>query len=320
MVSMNKLAVNLVQEAIDKKDLLNIDVVKVAGATVVDMGVKVPGSTAAGIYLAKICMGGLGEVVIADLEYDGVILPSITEFTDHPIEACMASQLAGWKVSVGKYFAMGSGPARVLARKPKKLYEELGYTEEADEAVLALEADALPNEDVVKMVSDATGIKPENLYFAVAPTNSVAGAVQISARIVETAIHKLHSLGFELKTIEYGWGRCPISPLHPSSLIMLGRTNDMLLYGGEVTLVVDYEDEEKLKDFVRRTPSTASKDYGVSLAEKIKEIGMEFLYKVDPEIFAPAVLTVNNVKTGRTFKSGKINVEILKKAVLYEEV
>lgn len=320
MVSMNKLTVDLVMEAIDRKDELKIEDLKIAGATVVDMGVKVPGSTLAGIYLAKICMGGLGEVDIVDLQYGDIILPSITEYIDHPIEACLASQLAGWKVSVGKYFAMGSGPARILARKPKKLYEELGYSEEADETALALEGDNIPNEEVVKYVSDTTGIKPENIYIVIAPTNSVAGSVQISARIVETAIHKLHTLGFEIKTIKYGWGRCPIAPLHPSSLIMLGRTNDMLLYGGEVTLIVNYENEEELKNYVSKTPSTASKDYGVSLAEKIKEIGMEFLYKVDPTLFAPAILTVNNIKTGNTYKSGKINVEVLKKAILFKEV
>jgi len=320
LVSMNKLTVDLVMDAIANKDVLKIEDKKVGGAIVVDMGVKAPGSIEAGIYLAKICMGGLGEVSIVDVDYGDIVLPSITEYTDHPIEACLASQLAGWKVSVGKYFAMGSGPARILARKPKKLYEELGYTEDVDEAVLALETDNLPNEEVVKYVAETAGVKPENLYIVVAPTNSIAGSVQISARIVETAIHKLHTLGFEVKAIKYGWGRCPIAPLHPSSLIMLGRTNDMLLYGGEVTLIVDYEDEEKLKESVKNTPSTASKDYGVSLAEKIKEIGMEFLYKVDPKLFAPAILTVNNIKTGATFKSGKINVEVLKKAILFTEV
>ena len=320
MVSMNKLTVDLVMSAINNKDVLKIEDMKVAGATVVDMGVKVPGSIEAGVYLAKICMGGLGEVSIVDISYGDIVLPSITEYTDHPIEACLASQLAGWKVSVGKYFAMGSGPARILARKPKKLYEELGYSEDVDEAVLALETDNLPNEEVIKYVSDATGVKPENLYIVVAPTNSVAGSVQISARIVETAIHKLHTLGFEVKSIKYGWGRCPIAPLHPSSLIMLGRTNDMLLYGGEVTLIVNYEEEEKLKGYVKDTPSTASKDYGVSLAEKIKEIGMEFLYKVDPKLFAPAILTVNNVRSGKTFKAGKINVDVIKKAIGFEEV
>jgi len=319
-MKMNKLAADILHEAIDRKDALKIRDTKVAGATVVDMGVKVPGSIEAGIYLAKICMGGLAQVSIVDLPYGDLVLPSVTEYTDYPIEACMASQFAGWKVSVGDYFAMGSGPARVLARKPKKLYEEIGYTESVDEAVLALEADKLPTEDVVKMVSEATGIKPENLYFAVAPTNSLAGSVQISARIVETAIHKLHTLGFELKAIKAGWGSCPISPLHPSSLIMLGRTNDMLLYAGEATLTVDYEDEEKLRDLIKRTPSTASKDYGVCLAERIKEIGMEFLYKVDPQLFAPALITVNNLRTGKVFRCGKLNVDVIKKAITLEEL
>jgi len=317
---MNKMALDLLMDALDQSDKLRIKDVKIGGATVVDMGVKERGSIEAGIILAKICMGGLAEINITDSDYGGLILPTINQYTDYPVEACMASQLAGWKVSVGDYFAMGSGPARVLARKPKKLFKEIGYTEEVDEAVLVLEVSKLPTEEVVAKVSETTNVSPHNLYIAVAATNSIAGSIQISARIVETAIHKLHTLGFELNDLLVGWGRCPISPQTPDELIMLGRTNDMLLYGGEVTLLVDYKDDEKLKEYVSKTPSTASKDYGVSLAEKIKEIGMEFLYKVDPTLFAPAVITINNVRTGYTYSSGQVNIEVLKKSVQYIEL
>ncbi|RJS80966.1 methenyltetrahydromethanopterin cyclohydrolase, partial [Candidatus Bathyarchaeota archaeon] len=34
-------------------------------------------------------------------------------------------------------------------------------------------------------------------------------------------------------------------------------------------------------------------------------------YKIDPNLFAPAIIIVNNVKTGKTFKAGKINPQIL---------
>jgi len=315
MISMNKLAVDLVMKALEKKEELRISSQTIGGATVVDMGIKVPGGFEAGVILSKICMGGLAGVSISRFHVADLVLPAVVVYTDYPIEACMASQFAGWRIKVGKYFAMGSGPARALARKPKKLYEEIGYSEEATEAVLVLETDKLPTEDVVKYVSEATGVKPSDLYIVVAPTNSLAGSVQVSARIVETGIHKLHTIGFDIKTIKYGYGVAPIAPLHPDQLVMLGRTNDMLLYGGETFYIVDYPDDEKLKEFVEKTPSITSKDYGKSLAEKVMEIGIEFLYKIDPKIFAPAIAKVNNIRTGKTYMAGKINVDILKASI-----
>ncbi len=318
MVSMNKLAADIVQEAINNAEKLKITSTKVGGATIIDMGVKVPGGFEAGVLLSKICMGGLGEISITRMIVGDIALPAVTVYTDHPIEACMASQLAGWKVKVGDYFAMGSGPARALARKPKKLYEEIGYKEEASEAVLVLETDKLPGEDVVKYVCETTGVNPEDLYIVVAPTNCLAGSVQVSARIVETGIHKLHALGFEITTIKYGHGTAPIAPLHPDPLVMMGRTNDMLLYGGETFYIVDYEDEEKLEKYVSEAPSETSKDYGRSLAEKIAEVGVEFLYKLDPKVFAPAIVEVNNLKTGKTIKRGRLNPEVLSKSILLE--
>ena len=312
VLNMNKLAANLVSKALSMERELKIASRSIGGATVVDMGIEVPGGFEAGVLLSKICMGGLGEVIITRAIYDELMLPAVVVYTDHPVEACMASQYAGWRIKVGDYFAMGSGPARAIAKKPKKLYEEIGYEEPAEEAVLVLETDKMPTEDVVKYVCETTGVKPSNLYIVVAPTNSIAGSVQVSARIVETGIHKLHTLGFNIKAIKYGHGTCPVAPLHPDPLVMMGRTNDMLLYAGETFYVVDYEDENELKNFVDNAPSMSSPDYGKSLAEKVKEVGVEFLYKLDPKVFAPAVVEVNNMRTGRTFRAGKINVEVLR--------
>ena len=46
---------------------------------------------------------------------------SVEVSTDHPLEACIGSQYAGWPVSVGKYFAMGSGPMRSVRGKEEVL-------------------------------------------------------------------------------------------------------------------------------------------------------------------------------------------------------
>lgn len=312
---MNKLAVNIVLDALSRERDIQITSCKIAGATIVDMGLKAPGGWEAGLILSKICLGGLGEVKLTSFSIGDLIIPAVMVYTDYPVESCMASQLAGWRIKVGDFFANASGPARALARKPRKLYEELGYVEASDEAVLVLETESYPNEDVIKFISESTGVKPENTYLVLASSSSIAGSVQISARIVETGLHKFHTLGFNIKSIKYGFGVCPIAPLHPNPMVMLGKTNDMLLYGGSTFYIVDFEDDVKLKEFVDKAPSSTSKDYGKSFTELVLQIGVEFLFKLDPSVFAPAIVMVNNSKTGSTFKSGFINYEVLKKAI-----
>jgi methenyltetrahydromethanopterin cyclohydrolase len=314
-LSMNKLAVKLVNEMLTKEEELKILSMKVGGATVVDAGVKVPSSFEAGIYVSKICLGGLADVVITNYKIKEYYVPAVEVSTDHPIQACMASQLAGWRINVKEFFANGSGPARVLAKKPKKLFEKLGYSEESDEAVLVLETEKYPDDEVVKFISNEVKVKPENLYLVLVSPASIAGSVQVSARIVETGIFKLNTLEFDLKTILYGYGVCPVAPLHSSPLKMAGRSNDMLLYGGVTYYIVDYPDDVKLNEYVSKVPSLASKDYGKSFTELVDQYGWDFLYKVDPSIFAPALVIINNVRSGRTLTSGRINYDILEKAL-----
>jgi methenyltetrahydromethanopterin cyclohydrolase len=314
-LSMNKLAVKLVNEMLTKEEELKVLSMKVGGATVVDAGVKVPSSFEAGIYVSKICLGGLADVAITNYKIKEYYVPAVEVSTDHPIQACMASQLAGWRINVKEFFANGSGPARVLAKKPKKLFEKLGYSEESDEAVLVLETEKYPDDEVVKFISNEVKVKPENLYLVLVSPASIAGSVQVSARIVETGIFKLNTLEFDLKTILYGYGVCPVAPLHSSPLKMAGRSNDMLLYGGVTYYIVDYPDDVKLNEYVSKVPSLASKDYGKSFTELVDQYGWDFLYKVDPSIFAPALVIINNVRSGRTLTSGRINYDILEKAL-----
>ena len=61
--------------------------------------------------------------VLSTLDPDGKIVPGevggrpipvVQVVTDHPVQSCLASQYAGWAISEGKYFAMGSGPMRAV--------------------------------------------------------------------------------------------------------------------------------------------------------------------------------------------------------------
>ena len=314
-LSMNKLAVNIVKDLVDHEKEYRISTLKINGATIVDTGIKALGGINAGLAVSRITMGGLASVSLVTYEVDEVVIPAVSVSTDYPVEACILSQLAGWRVQVKDFLANGSGPARALAKKPKKMYEVYGYDEISDEAVLVLETDKYPTDEVVDYIAKETGVKKDSIYLVLVSPASMAGSIQVSARIVETGLYKLDTLKFDLRSVMNGFGLSPIAPLHKDPLIMAGRTNDMLLYGGITYFTVNVDNDDLVKDVVNKAPSSSSKDYGKSFTDLVMQYGWDFLYKVDPSIFAPAVITINSIKTGRTYTAGRINKDILKKAL-----
>jgi methenyltetrahydromethanopterin cyclohydrolase len=209
---------------------------------------------------------------------------------------------------------MASGPARALALKPKDIYAEIEYEDNADTTIVVLESDKLPPNDAIAYIASECGVKRSRVYAFVTPTNSVAGGVQISGRIVEMGIYKMRRLGLDPKKIAYGFGSAPIPNIHPDSTRAMGRTNDAIYYGGEAYYAVNFEDDEKLKEIVSRTPSCTASEYGKPFHDIFKAAEFDF-YKIDPDFFAPAAVTVSNLKTGRTFTSGQINSKVLRETM-----
>ena len=284
------------------------------GAKIIDVGVEAEGGLLAGKVVTEICLGGLGRVEITHKQYGGLTLPSVSVYTDRPAIATLGSQFAGWHIKVGEYSAIGSGPARALAHKPKSIYREVSYRDEADLAVIVLESSEEPPEEVIEYISGKCGIKPSNLSVVVVPTSSMAGFVQVSGRVVETGIHRLVRLGLDPKAFTNACGFAPIMPIHPNAVEAMGRMNDAILYGGVTYYTVTYEDDEVLESLTARAVSSASREYGRPFIEIFKEADLDF-YKIDPDLFAPASVTVNNLKTGRTFTAGAINPEMLRRSI-----
>lgn len=310
-LSVNRLAWKLLDKISQNLDLYGVEVEETnSGAIIVDAGVKARGGFLAGKIITEICMGGLGKAQITHGQYGQLDLPSIFVYTDHPVLATLGSQFAGWQIKEGDYFAIGSGPGRALALKPREIYEKIGYKDDFDRTIVVLETEKHPPEAIINRLATDCHVALENLALVLTPTTSVAGATQISGRIVETGIHKLSTLGMNVGTILHAWGFAPIAPVHQKFAKAMARTNDAILYGGTAYYVVDYEDEEELAKIVQKAPSKASKNYGKPFMEIFKEAGYDF-YKIDPNLFAPAVLIVNNVRTGNTLKSGEINSKIL---------
>jgi len=285
------------------------------GARLIDCGIEAAGGLEAGRLLAEACMGGAGQVSFASLDSDDLTLPGVIVRTDHPALACLAAQYAGWAIKPEGYFAMGSGPLRAVARVEEALFAQLDHTEPADgPGVLVLETRVVPGPAVVDWIQARSGIAPERLTILAAPTATLAASVQISARVVETALHKLHELGFDVRTVLSAFGTAPLAPVAKNDLRAMGRTNDCILYGGFVHLTVAGDDGE-LEPLVPRVPSSASSDYGTPFYDLFQRYGGDF-YKVDPMLFSPARVAVTNVKSGRTFQAGRRDAGILKQSLL----
>jgi methenyltetrahydromethanopterin cyclohydrolase len=283
------------------------------GARVIDAGAEVDGGYNAGLLLAEICMGGLGDVEYASLVLGGENWPGVQVRTDHPAISCMASQYAGWAITVDKFFAMGSGPLRAHARVEKELFERLDYAEQATAGVLVLEGRTLPDDAVAAWVAKKAGLSPGQLTFVVAPTASLAGGTQIAARILETGLHKMETLGFDVRRVVSGIGTAPIPTLAKNDLRGIGRTNDCILYGGQAHYTVRASDTE-LADLAAKLPASASRDYGIPFYDIFERYDKDF-YKIDPLLFSPAEVWLTSATSGRTVHAGSVNAEVLKRSL-----
>jgi methenyltetrahydromethanopterin cyclohydrolase len=282
------------------------------GTRVIDCGAQAAGGFEAGRYLAEICMAGLGNVAYAPVVIEGRWLPALTVTTDRPAVACLAAQYAGWRLDRDGYFAMASGPGRALIRA-EELYDDLDWVEHAGAAVLCLETREPPPAEVADFVAERAGVPASALTLLMAPTASTAGGVQIAARVVETALHKLHELGFDVRRVVAGYGSCPLPPVAGDDMEAIGRTNDAVLYGGQVHLTVEADDEDVLRDLVERLPASASSDYGEPFGSVLKAAKFDF-YAIDPLLFSPAQIRLTSVASGRSFAAGRVNAEVLERS------
>ncbi|MBX3605286.1 MAG: methenyltetrahydromethanopterin cyclohydrolase [Piscinibacter sp.] len=316
-LSVNRQAMPLVERLVDDAPALRVAVQRDAlGPRIVDAGIGVPGSVAAGLLIGEICLGGFGRVALRSGAVDG--WPSWLEVhSSQPVLACLASQYAGWSLAASKeetggkkFFALGSGPARALAAK-EPLFAELGYRDQAEQGVLVLEVDRVPPRVVLEKVLRDCGLAAHALTVVLTPTTSPAGTTQVVARVLEVALHKAHELGFALGDVVDGVASAPLPAPSPDGVQAMGRTNDAILYGGRVHLSVRGSDDAA-RDLAQRLPSRNSRDYGRSFAEIFKDVEYDF-YKIDPALFAPAEVWVSNVDTGRTWHAGALDMGLLQR-------
>jgi methenyltetrahydromethanopterin cyclohydrolase len=269
-----------------------------AGERLLDCGHRHLGSTEAGLWLARITLGGLAEVALVPSPPD---LPpwSVAVRTAQPVAACLASQYAGWTLDG----LMGSGPARALARR-EAVFERLEIEERSDRAVLVLEGETPPPASVTLEVAEACGVEPARVTLLHAPTGSPAGMAQIAARAIECALQKALHLGLDLSAVQEAVALAPLCAPHPDVATAMGRANDAIIYGAEVGLVVSGS-AESARDLAEQLPSSTSPDWGRGFAEVYAEAEGDFAH-IDSRLFSPARVSVTALQTGETFRAGRL--------------
>ena len=314
-LSVNQQARPLVERLLAQADALDVRVRRDdSGACIVDAGIDARGSVDAGLLIAEICMGGLGQVGLRPGGLEG--WPTWIEVRSaQPVLACLGSQYAGWSLAASKeetggkkFFSLGSGPARALAAK-EKLFAELGYRDHGDAGVLVLEVDRTPPKIIIDKLLRDCGLTAEGLTLILTPTTSLAGTTQVVARVLEVALHKAHELGFALGNIVGGSAAAPLPAPSPDGVQAMGRTNDAILYGGRVQLTVR-GDDAAARTLAQQLPSRNSRDYGRSFADIFKAAEYDF-YKIDGALFAPAEVWVSNLDSGNTWHAGALNMPLL---------
>ncbi|MCZ2342710.1 MAG: methenyltetrahydromethanopterin cyclohydrolase [Bacteroidales bacterium] len=310
MPTLNQSANHVADELALHAERYGVTVQAVGGARLIDCGVHASGGIAAGVMLTRVCLADRGTVAVVPGWLPDFPTPAVQVHTDDPVRACLASQYAGWQVKTDSYFAMGSGPMRALAAR-EELFSQIPGREECITAVGVLETKKLPAPEAVVAIVNKLPITAEKLTLLAAPAASLAGTIQVVARSVETALHKLHELRFDVTCIRSGYGVAPLPPVAANELAAIGRTNDAILYGGRVTLWVDTEDAT-IEQFGPQVPSSASRDYGAPFAEVFARYG-DF-YQIDPLLFSPAEVTFVNLRSGRAWTWGRLAPELLRKS------
>jgi methenyltetrahydromethanopterin cyclohydrolase len=310
--SVNALAAPLVRDLILQAKSLRLGVQRLDnGCVVVDAGIATRGGLQAGIRIAEICMAGLGSAAL--LPATSLRWPwRVSVHCSDPVLACLGSQYAGWSLAHGEgkgsFHALGSGPARAAACR-EDLFAELSYHDLAESVCLVLEVDKKPPLEITDKIARDCGVAPDQVTVILTPTRSLAGTVQVVARVLEVALHKAHALGFALHKLVDGAGTAPLPPPAADFLTAMGRTNDAILFGGAVQLFVDCDDGEA-EHLAVNLPSRVSRDYGKPFARVFKDAAYDF-YRIDPHLFAPAAVTVTALKSGNTFHAGAIDEQLL---------
>ncbi len=313
MLSLSENAVRLIEEQIlphqwelnCKSRLLS------NGATVIDMGIDVPGGWEAARLFTLVTLGGIGDVSYASMAVGGRLLESVEVRLDRPQEAALSSQFSAWKLRPSGSYRLpgfGSGPARAIAYHDS-IAQMWPYRDRFEKTALALQTAELPDESLAEEVAGACAVRPENVYLLAAKTGSLVGCVQIAARMAEVSLWGLGFQGFPLDRVLSFSGSAAIPPVISDELTAMDRVNSSTLYGSVARYVVDCEDAE-IERVLPHMVFSGTKHNGKTFAE-LYDAAERDIFRMDTDVHKVAAIELNNLKTGRTFRAGAIDADML---------
>lgn len=313
MLSINAEAMKIVRKILETPEALGVTVARLGcGTTVIDMGQNAPGGWQAARYFCLVVLGGLGEVSYEAFPLGDLRLIGVRVMVDRPIESCVASALAGWKIETGPDAAILSGPARALNSEPDHYFDLIPYRDRWHEAVITVQMRKPVTDALAETIARACRVSPDDLYILATRHASLVCAVQVAARGVELAMHRLSLEGFDITCIRYASSIAVIPPVAADEAVAFGRNNDALIYGNEVTLAVDSSDEV-IARIVPRAVTAASPIGGRLFADLYREAGYNF-HAIPPEMHTPSVLHVTNINTGTTVSAGQVDIAVLRRS------
>ncbi len=318
MVSLNKMAMKVVDEIVADPEALGCKVIKMeCGVNLIDMGLACKGSWKAAVLFTRATIGDHGIVNLGRFKLnDEYSFSSVEMYIDQPLVACMGSEIAGWKLGEGEFATIGSGPARATAHVASDWYFEMtDYKDDYDKAVLCIQDVRYPTEQVAKEIADACHVKPEDTYLLIAPSTCIVGSMQVSARMLEQTCHKMFEKNFHAGQIVLARGCAPIAPIVKDEMKAMGRINDALIYGSEVEIWVDSDDISIAKVIHQLAGKTSSPNYGELFEDVFEKSGRDFFY-VDHDVHSLGKVQIHNINSGRAFTAGEINYKLLEQSFL----
>jgi len=138
---------------------------------------------------------------------------------------------AGWRLchddgAINSFARFGPGARAGAARTAVRA---LGYRQ-GRSATLVLESATPPPPAIVAKVAQDCGVDPGRLTFIYAPTQSLAGSVQVVRRSLEVALHKRWTR-LSARSYRDGVGAAPLWPPHPDFFIAMGAPRRIILPG-----------------------------------------------------------------------------------------
>ncbi len=310
-ISLTKESLKYLKDLKENAEKYQVIISTINDATIIDCGINVEGSISAGLLFTKISLGGIAKVNIDFPAEKSIPMIAMRVETSHPVLATIGCQAASWNINKGDFFGMACGPGRAVAQKPSKSYKLINYKDEATQAILCIESDKLPTNEVIEYLADKCKVEKKNLTLLMIKTSCLIEYLQMAARAIELGVFKLvEQLGYPHERILHAIGTGIVPPLSIDDNLSNDRVNNGLIYGTRLYLIIKSDVEDDLDELVKQIPSASSPTFGRKFLELFNEAGGDFS-KMDLNLLAPSEVILNDVRTGKIYQAGKIDLSFI---------